>query len=445
VYVGARQGMLDGYAVISAEVGKFKPITFLTALDRDRRVRSVAIMVYRESHGGEVRSPRFLRQFEARERDSSFRLHRDIINISGATMSASALCRGVKKVLHVMEEIAGGRSDAAVLAEARRDGKRVRGNEGRPALSGGRFEAERYVMGTRLKVVALVSGPEQQRAAQQALGEAEQLERVLSDYQETSELSTLNRLAPGRPHAVSAPLLEFLRQSRRIHRETAGAFDPTLRRLSVAYGFRDGEPRLPPAAERARLVAEAGMDGVELDVDAGAVTFRRPGIELDPGGIGKGMALDAVAAALKQAGVRTACLSFGSTHLAFGPGEDGRGWPVEIAEAGHRDRSVQTLWLRDAACSTSGCGRFVTADGRTIGHILDPRTGEPVSHTASASVLASTATRADALSTALLVLGGERGRAVLDALGDASGFVQPAGAAAFLASDGWPGAPVPRG
>lgn len=91
-----------GYAVTADEVGKFYPITFLVGVDIDLRVKGVRVLVYRESHGGGVRRMRFLRQYRGKSLSDPIRRHRDIISISGATLSVDALNRGVKKILFLL-------------------------------------------------------------------------------------------------------------------------------------------------------------------------------------------------------------------------------------------------------------------------------------------------------------------------------------------------------
>lgn len=98
-----------GYAVVAEEVGKFYPITFLVGVDTDLRVKGVRVLVYRESHGGDVRRMRFLRQYRGKSLSDPIRRHRDMINISGATLSVDALNRGVKKVLFLLNTSTGTR------------------------------------------------------------------------------------------------------------------------------------------------------------------------------------------------------------------------------------------------------------------------------------------------------------------------------------------------
>jgi thiamine biosynthesis lipoprotein len=148
-----------------------------------------------------------------------------------------------------------------------------------------------------------------------------------------------------------------------------------------------------------------GFEKVELDPKARRVRFLASGVGLNFGGIGKGYALDLVAGLLRERGVGRALLSAGgSSVLAFG---GGAGFPVDITSP-RRAGAIGRLRLRDAGLGTSGAGeQYFEVDGRRYGHVIDPRTGWPAEGVLSASVVASSAAEADALSTAFLVAGPE--------------------------------------
>ena len=105
-------GALLGYAIVSEEIGKFRPITFIVGIDPQFAVQGAAVLVYRESRGGQVRQPRFLRQYVGKDRSDPIRINRDIVNISGATLSVRALNFGVRKVLALTEHFYGAAQSA---------------------------------------------------------------------------------------------------------------------------------------------------------------------------------------------------------------------------------------------------------------------------------------------------------------------------------------------
>jgi thiamine biosynthesis lipoprotein len=248
-------------------------------------------------------------------------------------------------------------------------------------------------------------------AARAALNEIDRIEDQLSVFREGSAISHVNRCADDEAVEIDEALLGLLGLCGELYRATGGAFDITSTPLSRCWGFLQREGRVPSsdAIEAAR--ASVGFGAVDLDQSRRTVRFRRSGIELNLGAIGKGHALDRVAVDMRDAGVTHALLSAGRSSLLALGGRDA-GWYVEVVSArGNQeniDRPLARVWLRDAALGTSGAGeQFVIADGTRYGHVIDPRTGWPAAGVLSASVIASSAAVADALSTAFLVGGAD--------------------------------------
>lgn len=237
-------------------------------------------------------------------------------------------------------------------------------------------------------------------AARAALDEIDAIEAALTWFRDTSELSRMNREAAGGPVVVGPLLFELLRLCRELHALTGGAFDPASTALSRAWGFLERRPRVPAPESLAAARACAGMDKVELDEAARSVRFRSPGVELSFGAVGKGWALDRIAASLQQRGLARALLSAGgSSQRAWGPDA----WELALEPS---RQPLGRLHLRDGALATSAAGeQFFEGGGRRYGHVLDPRNGRPAEGVCAASVVASDAAVADALSTALLVAG----------------------------------------
>jgi thiamine biosynthesis lipoprotein len=202
-------------------------------------------------------------------------------------------------------------------------------------------------------------------------------------------------------------LFGLLERCQELHALTGGAFDPASTALSRCWGFLARQPKLPADEALAAARARSGFDKVVLDKAARSVRFATPGVEISFGAVGKGYALDRIALSLRERGVSRALVSAGgSSQLAWGS-ED---WEL-LLEPGRRE--IARLTLRDAALSTSALGeQHFEAAGRRFGHVLDPRSGWPAEGVLSASVVASDAAAADALSTAFLVAGPDLARSV---------------------------------
>lgn len=276
------------------------------------------------------------------------------------------------------------------------------------------IRVQRRAMACRFEVTLSGENGHHVPAAREGLDEVDRIESALTVFRDTSDLVRLNRAAGREPVAVDEELFGLLRLCRQLHAETAGAFDVTSTPLSRCWGFLKREGRRPSDEEIARARALVGMDGVEMDETARTVRFRRPGMELNLGSIGKGYALGRVGTLLRRRGVSDALVSAGGSSV-LAMGGDGDGWVIDLRSRQVKRDRLARLRLRDAALGTSGAGeQFVEIGGTRYGHVLDPRSGRPASGVLSASVVTAEPALADALSTAFLVGGPELARAYCD-------------------------------
>lgn len=250
-------------------------------------------------------------------------------------------------------------------------------------------------------------------AGNEALDEVERLEEQLSVYVPTSEVLWLNERAAFEPVRVEPRLFDLLQCATRIGAETQGAFDVTAGPLVKAWGFYRQQGVVPSAETIAQTLEHVGMRHVILDEGDSTVRFDCGGVEINLGSIGKGYAVDRAAAVLRNLGVEAALIHGGySTIYALGAPPDSDGWIIGVRHPLDEEQHISTVTLRDQALSTSGSyEQFFEVDGKRYSHILDPRTGIPAQGMLSSTVIASSATESDALSTAFFVLGEEGARA----------------------------------
>jgi thiamine biosynthesis lipoprotein len=228
-------------------------------------------------------------------------------------------------------------------------------------------------------------------AVDAAFDEVGRLDGMLSNYRAGSEWSEVNRHAAEEPVKVSPELFQLLSACVAYSRESEGAFDISVGPLMKVWGFYKGSGRLPGRAEVAAALPKVGYQHVHLDAAAQTVWFDRPGVELDPGGIGKGYAVDRMADVLRQRGFEIALVS-GSDSSIYGmgaPPTEPKGWRVDIRDPWNAHRTVAEAYLKDMSISTSGSHeKSFWAEGRLYGHIMDPRTGYPAQGSVSVSVIA---------------------------------------------------------
>jgi len=281
------------------------------------------------------------------------------------------------------------------------------------------YHESRPAMGTTVEIFLYASnGNRAAELFQAAFEEIERVEAALSTYRPTSEISRINAEAARAPVTTDPEVFALIERSLEYSRRTEGAFDITVGPLVRAWGFFRSEGRIPPAEDLSDARAKVGWRHVALDVDRRSIRFLAPGLALDFGGIGKGFALDATSRVLRRLGVTSALLGAGqSSYVAIGAPVGAEGWPITVPTPHNSARALSTVRLRDGSLSTSGSNQqYFEVDGRRYSHIIDPRSGEPVSGMVQVTVTAPTATDSDALSTALFVLGPERATALLEAL-----------------------------
>lgn len=294
----------------------------------------------------------------------------------------------------------------------------------------------RHAMATRFEMVLPGDDWISLRAAgEEALDEIERLEDQLSLFKPTSEIAHLNARAAHEPVRVTPALFSLLEHARQLTAETQGAFDITIAPLVRCWGFMGGAGHLPQPDELAAARSKIGMHMVQLDPDRLTVRFQRDGVMLDLGAIGKGYAIERAVELLREAGVSSA-LIHGGTSSIYGLGHppETDSWTIEIPspasasslswmpspafpirntearpDAKTPEWSAEpfaTVFLRDASLSVSAVwGKSFQSEGRSFGHIIDPRTGEPAGNSVMSAIALDSATETDALSTALLTLG----------------------------------------
>jgi thiamine biosynthesis lipoprotein len=282
----------------------------------------------------------------------------------------------------------------------------------------------RYLMGTVLEISLCVPD----RATGEALlrelfDEVASLERIFSRFDVKSDLSKLNRASGSGPLRVAPALAELTASSLEFTGLTRGTFDVTVGPLVVLWQEAEQTRALPDAAALAAARARVGPDVVRVDTAASTVDLLVPGAMLDFGGVAKGWTLDRLAEKLRKAGVARALLAFGQSSLcALGKPAGWDGWGVLLGDAA--GGFAGTAQLADQSLSISGSlGQYEEIAGKRYGHVIDPRSGEPLTQARVAGALAADGARAEALSKALLILGETDGIALLESLPDAEGIL----------------------
>ena len=260
------------------------------------------------------------------------------------------------------------------------------------------------------------------RLVADCLAEVERLEGVFSLHRPDSALCRLNR--DGALEAPPLDLVILLNEAKRYGDLTGGAFDVTVQPLWDLHARHFAGPNADPAGppDAAVAAARALVDYRRIDVAPDRIAFDRPGMAVTLNGIAQGYITDRVAERLRAAGMAHVLVHLGETR-ALGPAENGRPWRVGIADPAAPERApVRTVDLVNGAVATSG--GYGTRFSARCHHLFDPATGRSANHVDSVTVMAPTATAADALSTALAVLPPGEAPRLLAASGAARAIMQ---------------------
>jgi thiamine biosynthesis lipoprotein len=257
-----------------------------------------------------------------------------------------------------------------------------------------------------------------------------QINRSMSTWLKESEISRFNDFRNvGEKFEISADFLHVMIVAENLYRLTEGAWDGTVNPLVKLWGFGDAERRnsLPPAEKIKQLASDIGFSNIKI-MESSCLVKKKPSISLDLGSIAKGYAVDKITELIEQNGIKNFLVEIGGEIYAAGTRKDGKHWKIGInipRPDALPDQIYQSIAIRNKALATSGDYRdFFEIDGKRYSHIVDPRTGYPVDNgVVSVSVIADNCTFADGLATALMVMGPEKGLALVNRLDQVETFM----------------------
>jgi thiamine biosynthesis lipoprotein len=286
------------------------------------------------------------------------------------------------------------------------------------------------LMGTMVDISAAAPGMNRDvkaAAIKKAFDRLRQIDEIMSSYRQTSELSMVNNFADVRPIRVGADMIKVIKRADELNKITQGAFDITVAPLVELWGFgpKGAVLRMPKDEDIKQALRLTGMQKLKIDYAKKTVAFASSGMKIDLGGIAVGYAVDCAIEVLKESGIRNAMINAGGDIFCMGEGPGGHGWKIGIQHPRIRNELLETVPLKDRAIATSGdYERFFFWNEKRVSHIIDPRTGMTVTDTpASVSIISPDCMTADALSTAIFVLGPDEGIRVLNKMRSVEGMI----------------------
>ena len=243
------------------------------------------------------------------------------------------------------------------------------------------------------------------RAADAAIADVRRIEAKYSRYRDDSVTTRINRAAGGAAVTIDAETAALLGYADQCHAQSGGLFDITSGVLRRVWDFKRDPPSLPAPAELAAAIALVAWPSVEWD--AHSIRLPRAGMEIDFGGIGKEYAADRVATICLEHGLRHGLVNLGGDVRAIGPQADGTPWRVGIRHPRRDDAAIAGFDLAAGALATSGdYERHFEIGGERYCHILNPKTGMPVTHWQSISVVSPLCVGAGSCATIAMLLEG---------------------------------------
>jgi len=281
---------------------------------------------------------------------------------------------------------------------------------GEPAAE--RFQFTQMEMAVPIKIVLYSEDASTaSRAAEAAFARIHQLNAVLSDYDPESELRRLCRsTGSGGYIAVSEDLWQVLNYAQAVAERSDGAFDVTIGPVVRLWRRARRNGQLPTPEQLASARALVGRDLLKVDSEQRSAALLKHEMRLDLGGIAKGYAIDKALEVLEKFGIKRALVDAGGDIVLGDPPPDRPGWQIGIARLEVDGPPTRVLTLSNTAIATSGDSwQFVEIDGRRYSHIVDPRTGLGLTDHSSVTIIARDGMVADALASAVSVLGPEQG------------------------------------
>lgn len=271
------------------------------------------------------------------------------------------------------------------------------------------YQYSEHIMGVKFTIQMYAESHELANdAAEKAFSRIRSLDQALSDYKSGSEVNQLCRSAPhAKPQSVSPELAEVLQQSIDIHRKSHGAFDVTIGPASRLWRVAIKRGRLPTPDKIAVAKSRMGMDCISLGGQEGQrlLQISKADMQLDFGGIAKGVAADVAIETLRELGIVSALIDASGDIVVSDPPPGKKGWKVQVPSA--KD-GTQVLWFSNSAIATSGdVYQFLEVDGVRYSHIVDPKTATAIQQPRIVTVIHESGALADAYASVISVMGAE--------------------------------------
>jgi thiamine biosynthesis lipoprotein len=282
---------------------------------------------------------------------------------------------------------------------------------GLTAVSQQTYNREMQLMGSTFEITVVDDDAIQaNKHIDVAVAEIKRIERLISSWDMASQTSEINKNAGVKAVRVKKELFQLIERAKSISKLTDGAFDISYASMDRIWKFDESMEQMPSDKEIKLSVAKVGAKSIELDAKNKTIFLKKEGMKIGFGAIGKGYAADKAKTLLQERGVTSGIINASGDMNAWGSQPDGTPWCVAIRNPMNKNKVFALMPLQNKAVVTSGnYEKYVCFNGVRYAHIIDPRTGYPATELISVTVFAPKAEIADALATAVFVMGKEAG------------------------------------
>lgn len=267
------------------------------------------------------------------------------------------------------------------------------------------------LMGSRFDITVVANSREEGDVyIDKAIKEVQRIEKLISSWDATTQIAQVNREAGKMPVEVDPEVIALVIRAKQISEISGGAFDISYASMDKVWKFDGSMKILPTEAQIAQSVSKINYQNILIDSEKNTLFLTKEGMKIGFGAIGKGYAADCARKLLQKEGVQAGIINASGDLTTWGTQPDGKDWIVGITNPVLKNEAFSWVPLKNYAVATSGTyEKQVNLGGKVYSHIIDPRTGWPVSGIVSVSIFSSSAELSDALATTVFVLGIENG------------------------------------
>lgn len=278
------------------------------------------------------------------------------------------------------------------------------------------FRRKTRLMGSSFEFILVTDSDSGEELLQDCIREVKRIEDLLTEFNEFSQTSKINRAAGNQAVKVDPEVYELIRRCIRISKLTQGAFDITAGSLRRLYNYKSEHFVWPANHQIQACISLVGHDKIKLLPD-NHVFLEKEKMSIGFGAIGKGYAADRVKDLMKQKGVTSGVINASGDLTVWGKRIDGSSWKIGIANPAEKSKIISWLPLQDNAVATSGdYEQYVEENGIRHSHIIDPKSGKPLTGMQSVTVVGPSAELVDALATAISIMGVDIGMHLVNQL-----------------------------